>query len=911
MLSQALHFNTRWILCAAVIALAMLLFIETSANPVTAQGDKKCWRAKPARIETEYEKRYAGQTKDHNITYSETNFTLQQSGKSNTISWDKPPARICAGDPFPLTIRSSSGEGALVLGSFKVTGRCKTESGDLFKGVASWGDPANPAFAPRLNTTILTCESLESIWVGAGSWGGTGNIPYADVRVTWEYEPEPAPRLATPTAPLRQTATPAVTPTPQPDIDLSIDHIEVTQAIQDGDNSVPLVAGKSAVVRVFVRVTGNPRGPVSGVMLSACGMHTSFRGMTDTCVPGVRMNTPFTAPLNPRRSVISDTINLYLPLEMTYGSAGLNDSTTYPLELWINPLKTIPETNHDNNKFSQQLVFTKQNRLSVGYLRVGYQPPGQANPSFPSNAVSTYITLTQKLYPVADNWIDYYEIPVRRPYTKLLFDPTSPVVNTFALEDAFVVALRKAYDLFSGYKPDQLVAWLPTIPSPIPAGIGVTTGQSDPMWWTYADKTKGTGRVTFVKDFTPRDVLYRQAVMAHEMAHNFGLRHPNRNDACGALDPGTKWPYATSLIQEFGFDVLDRSVIPNTRFDMMSYCGNPGSNIWISPFSYTQLYDSALRPRADTSRQIASLWRGDSLRLPDALAQARTEQLIVSGSIRRDGSAGRLDPAYHSTDFDPGDPLPSSGDQCIRLSGASGTLATYCFTLPFRAHQSNEPLDEERFTLKVPFAAGTTRVALVRDNRELATLTASPNAPTLNITSPRAGDTWQGQQTITWTGADADGGALTYTVLYTPDGGKSWYPIELDTTNPQLALSTAEIASGDQIYFRVLASDGLNTTKAEVGPIRGVGEIQHAPSVPQPTPGSGAGSHTGDAMSGALALMLCGGVPCLGVLVLLGGIVLFARSRTRARPAAPPPAAPRPSGLPEQGAPSKPTDLPR
>lgn len=180
-------------------------------------------------------------------------------------------------------------------------------------------------------------------------------------------------------------------------------------------------------------------------------------------------------------------------------------------------------------------------------------------------------------------------------------------------------------------------------------------------------------------------------------------------------------------------------------------------------------------------------------------------------------------------------------------------------------------------------------------------LFSNPNAPTLNITSPRAGDTWQGQQTIAWTGADADGGALTYTVLYTPNGGKSWYPIELDTTNPQLVLSAAEIASGDQVYFRVLASDGLNTTKAEVGPIRVVGGMPPATSVAQPPPSI----PTGDTTSGALALMLCGGVPCLGAFALLGGIVLFTRSRTRARPAEP-----RPSGLPEQSAPRKPTALP-
>src|SRR5713101_662033 len=38
--------------------------------------------------------------------------------------------------------------------------------------------------------------------------------------------------------------------------DISIDHIEFVQVAQDHDNSVPLVAGKSTVVRVFLRSIG-------------------------------------------------------------------------------------------------------------------------------------------------------------------------------------------------------------------------------------------------------------------------------------------------------------------------------------------------------------------------------------------------------------------------------------------------------------------------------------------------------------------------------------------------------------------------------------------------------------------------------------------------------------------------------
>ncbi|HEY0072252.1 MAG TPA: hypothetical protein VGE04_20005, partial [Chloroflexia bacterium] len=43
-------------------------------------------------------------------------------------------------------------------------------------------------------------------------------------------------------------------------VDLTIDHMEVVQVIQTRDNSIPLVAGKKTVVRVFVKVKSAPPG---------------------------------------------------------------------------------------------------------------------------------------------------------------------------------------------------------------------------------------------------------------------------------------------------------------------------------------------------------------------------------------------------------------------------------------------------------------------------------------------------------------------------------------------------------------------------------------------------------------------------------------------------------------------------
>lgn len=100
----------------------------------------------------------------------------------------------------------------------------------------------------------------------------------------------------------------------------------------------------------------------------------------------------------------------------------------------------------------------------------------------------------------------------------------------------------------------------------------------------------------------------------------------------------------------------------------------------------------------------------------------------------------------------------------------------------------------------------------------LATQQASAHPPTIAITAPVAGDAWTGQQTITWTASDADSDPLTYTVTYSPDG-KTWYPMAVDTTDTQFTFNTSDLTPGASETFRVMASDGFNTTSATAGPL--------------------------------------------------------------------------------------------
>ena len=102
----------------------------------------------------------------------------------------------------------------------------------------------------------------------------------------------------------------------------------------------------------------------------------------------------------------------------------------------------------------------------------------------------------------------------------------------------------------------------------------------------------------------------RGPTMAHELGHNLFLRHA----PCGSADPDPSYPYPDGSIGAWGYDFRDGgSLVPPSTPDVMSYC-SPG---WISDYSFSK----ALRYRvsvgadadADTRTaptQVLLLWGG-------------------------------------------------------------------------------------------------------------------------------------------------------------------------------------------------------------------------------------------------------------------------------------------------------------
>jgi hypothetical protein len=94
---------------------------------------------------------------------------------------------------------------------------------------------------------------------------------------------------------------------------------------------------------------------------------------------------------------------------------------------------------------------------------------------------------------------------------------------------------------------------------------------------------------------------------------------------------------------------------------------------------------------------------------------------------------------------------------------------------------------------------------------ELASRTRSAGVPAVRFTSLTPGVTLDAGDTISWSGSDADGDELRYTLRYSPDGS-SWYVIALDEPGSGWQLASIDGLPGSTSgRVEVIVSDGFNT----------------------------------------------------------------------------------------------------
>ncbi len=590
--------------------------------------------------------------------------------------------------------------------------------------------------------------------------------------------------------------------------DLSIFGIEVTQGIQCfdtskglagcADNSLPVVAKKDTTARIYLKYTG----PGSSAANVPVRLHIFANGVEYVA------NTMGKATGAIDRGA-KESADVYF---------NVNFNSDVPVSFYavVDPNNVIAETNEGNNRLPAagtfSMTFRKKRTLKIIGQRLRYQPSGymgtqQAGGWAVNGGAADWV---EAVLPIRNNGINYTVASGYKNWTTSLGNSDGQHALISNLNTFWLMQNALAWLFGSGAYTgaDYVYGWAPN--------EGYSGGHADMPIYPHAG---GLGVVGIGTDRTSDgdsnldDPGGGALIFAHEMIHNYDVLHTNTADSCGSSDDDSTFPYASSNIQEFGFNPLTGKIYnPNTTHDVMSYCPGGGSKEgWIAPFTWNIMAGKLDAPGL-SAQAVKS-------------TQATGPMLVTAISVSNPDlgpQTARFDTA-NKVDADMPLLTPAPGPYALELRNISNTvLARVPFTVSFRseysAHAGEQhdqpgtpnPTAEASVQIITQWITGTARLVVLRDGVALTQRAISANAPQVQFTSPAAVVTWTAgtTETLSWTGADPDGDTLSYVLMYSHDGAQ-WELLAGGLTTTTFAVPVDAIKGGAAARFRVIANDGV------------------------------------------------------------------------------------------------------
>ncbi len=544
---------------------------------------------------------------------------------------------------------------------------------------------------------------------------------------------------------------------PPPVVDLSVSRIEIIQGITMGNAYTVQVAGRPALVRVFVGLTGaGSQGGVRGRLTRFVGANAQ-----DSLDAG-----PITVLASTSESSLAETLNFNLPANWLAAGTG------YVFQL--DPSNSVQETNEANNRYppggDASFNFQSAPTLDIVIVPVHYARPGAPATDPPTGDLSYLTWMPYKVYPVSRiNYTLHNSIAFTGDLRAQSGgagwqDLLSQITDIHAQED--LAEHKVYYGLVDSVGADGCGGGCI-------AGIGWVNQPGG-----FASKSS-LGFAGFVDNRNQAS-----PIMTHEMGHNFGRYH----SPCGTTTALGPYPYPGAMLGQWGYDNANGQLLdPNAYRDYMSYC-DPA---WTSDFTYRAVFD-------------AWSWVSNPFGAATPVAEPAW---VLTGSFDQ---ANQWQVGYARAQAVPQATRASSGPLRLDLMGGAGqVLKSQSFASVSVALDSfRTGFYRQGFRVAAPVTPGVAGFRIYRDGQLAYERVAKGPAPKLGDALP--GVTNSGAARLAWNLAVGSAG-VTYSVRLTRDGGQSWQVLAIDQAEASVVLPSEPNKDGGQTIVEVQASDGVRT----------------------------------------------------------------------------------------------------
>lgn len=651
------------------------------------------------------------------------------------------------------------------------------------------------------------------------------------------------------------------TDSPALQIDVAADNLEIVQAVQNLNNDVRLVANKRTFARGYAHFTVNTTG--KSPWFPGASLHGFRNGLElpDSPLDPINFTGVTTeSDLAAKRPKLEKCFLFELPSSWVQPG-------TMKYTMTVDASHTIPET--VPNPFANNSVSTPN--LSVvqkGSPCLVFVPlwnnSSDYDPLAPNSGFPDLLERAKSLMPVEDFRVFLAGGRIEKPVVNVEFHPECFIPFTFCLpvqvhitnhpfnmpdDKNWALFWTAVYNAFhSNPSGCADTHWIGTLPPDGQGGFngiggakGVKVGDlvdlgvlnGIPIPPTPLDSTAvvrmdpGQGNSSVIWD-----KLNGGHTLAHELGHNYGRFHIDQTlsgSSCGTQKPDRPWqlnpPYPfdpctigpvsySDPASFFGFDPITRTVIPpDMAGDTMSYADSH----WTSKAYWDALLGVVANPPPELSPAPGA---------PPQLAGPNDSFLFLGGKIHFASNSVELLPAHV---------VPGSLFDLNFLESSLAALEKLGATLPYRIKLldlagkvlSDQPLrflsgvdgglDETAFLEITLFPPATDRIQIWSGTQLLSEQFVSAHKPSLALGQPvYQADTHRVH--LSWSAADADGDALLFTVLYSPDHGGSWQVIDPAHASEQISIDGDLLPSGSNAQLRVIATDGLQSTIVDSQP---------------------------------------------------------------------------------------------